>query len=390
MNHALAAALPTLPFSWYLEPVHFQRELDAIWYRDWVYAGRESLWARAGDFRVVTIGTRRVVVVRGSDGELRAFLDSCAHRGSALCTAEQGRFATGRITCPYHQWSYGLDGALISTPRRPPLAGFDPADHGLQHVALARWGGFVFINLDPAAGHDLDAAFAVEMAGVSSWPLDTLQSAHCETHVRAFNWKVFWDNYLECVHCPGVHPQLCDLIPVYGTGQLRLDDASGVQGSAAEVEPRLRDGARTWTTDGQCRLPEFADLDPQAIAPGMRFATFVPSVFMVAHRDYVRTVSVRPIDVGHTEVSIEWLVHPGADPAQIDLAHLTDVGRTVVLEDARVSEFAQRGMHARPDAAGVLMPQEYDVRAFQTWVAARLRGDALAAPVWEGDVRVQG
>jgi hypothetical protein len=108
-------------------------------------------------------------------------------------------------------------------------------------------------------------------------------------------------------------------------------------------------------------------LDPQAIAPGMRFATFVPSVFMVAHRDYVRTVSVRPIDVAHTEVSIEWLVHPDADPAAIDMAHLTDVGRTVVLEDARVSEFAQRGMAARPDGAGVLMPQEYDVRAFQQW-----------------------
>ena len=389
MNHALGSALSTLPFSWYMDPAHHAQELERIWYRDWIYAGRASLWLREGDYRVFTIGTRRVVVLRDSQGSLQAFLDSCRHRGSALCTAEAGRFATGRITCPYHQWSYGLDGALISTPRRPELAGFDPADHGLQRVALACWGGFVFLNLDPAAGHSLDAAFAVEMAGVSSWPLASLRSAHRESHVRAFNWKVFWDNYLECVHCPGVHPQLCDLIPVYGTGQLRLDDAAGVQGSAADVEPRLREGARSWTPDGQCRLPEFADLDPHAIAPGMRFATFVPSVFMVAHRDYVRTVSVRPIDVAHTEVSIEWLVHPDADPAAIDMAHLTDVGRTVVLEDARVSEFAQRGMAARPDGAGVLMPQEYDVRAFQQWVAARMRGDALAAPVWEGDVRVE-
>ena len=202
-------------------------------------------------------------------------------------------------------------------------------------------------------------------------------------------WELTYACNLECVHCPGVHPQLCDLIPVYGTGQLRLDDAAGVQGSAADVEPRLREGARSWTPDGQCHLPEFTDLDPQAIAPGMRFATFVPSVFMVAHRDYVRTVSVRPIDVAHTEVSIEWLVHPDVDVASIDMAHLTDVGRTVVLEDARVSEFAQRGMQARPDGAGVLMPQEYDVHAFQQWVAARMRGDALAAPVWEGDVRVE-
>ncbi len=389
MSHALHSAVPTLPFEWYLDQAHFQRELDAIWYRDWLYAGRESLWLREGDFRVVTIGTRRVIVLRDGNGELQAFHDSCRHRGSSLCTAEAGRFATGRITCPYHQWSYALDGALISTPRRPALEGFDPADHGLQRVSIARWGGFVFLNLDPAPGHDPEAAFAVEMAGLASWPLDRLRSAHTETHVKAFNWKVFWDNYLECVHCPGVHPQLCDLVPVYGTGQLRLDDAPGVQGAAAEVEPRLRDGARSWTSDGQCRLPEFDGLDPQAIGPGMRFATFVPSVFMVAHRDYVRTVSVRPIDVDHTEVSIEWLVHPDADTAAIDLAHLTDVGRTVVLEDARVSEFAQRGMRTRPGANGVLMPQEYDVRAFQTWVAARLRGDALAAPVWEGDVRVE-
>ncbi len=389
MNHVLATATPTLPHSWYLEPSHPAQELERIWYRDWIYAGRASLWAREGDYRVLTIGTRRVIVLRDPRGSLQAFLDSCRHRGSALCSADSGRFATGRITCPYHQWSYGLDGSLLATPRRPALAGFDPADHGLQRVALYDWRGFVFVNLDAAAAQGFDDAFAVEMAGLGSWPLERLQIAHRETHVKAFNWKVFWDNYLECVHCPGVHPQLCDLVPVYGTGQLRLDDAPGVAGPAADVEPRLRDGARSWTPDGQCRLPEFTALDPQAIAPGMRFGTFVPSMFVVAHRDYVRTVSVRPRDVAHTEVSIEWLVHPDADVSAIDMTHLTSVGRTVVLEDARVSEFAQRGMTSRPDASGVLMPQEYDVRAFQAWVAARMRGDALAAPVWVGDVRVE-
>lgn len=389
MNHALATAIPTLPHRWYLDAAHHAEELERIWYRDWVYVGRASLWAREGEYRVVTIGTRRIVVLRDAEGVLQAFLDSCRHRGSALCTAEAGRFATGRITCPYHQWSYALDGSLLATPRRPAMAGFDPAEHGLQRVALRDWGGFVFLHLDPAAASGFEAAFAVEMAGLASWPLAALRSAHRESHVKAFNWKVFWDNYLECVHCPGVHPQLCDLVPVYGTGQLRLDDAPDVTGSAAEVEPRLREGARSWTPDGQCRLPEFTGLDPQAIAPGMRFGTFVPSMFTVAHRDYVRTVSVRPIDVAHTEVSIEWLVHPEADPASIDLEHLTRVGRTVVLEDARVSEFAQQGMASRPGGAGVLMPQEYDVRAFQDWVAARMRGDALAAPLWTGDVRIE-
>lgn len=389
MSHALQRPVPTLPSAWYLDPAHHQRELEAIWYRDWVYAGRESLWAKPGDYQVVAIGTQRVLVLRDEHGALQAFHDSCRHRGSSLCTADSGRFASGRITCPYHQWSYGLDGALLATPRRPPMDGFDPARHGLHPVALECWGGFVFLNLDPAPRWRLADAFAVEIDGLASWPLAALQSAHRESHVKDFNWKIFWDNYLECVHCPGVHPELCRLVPVYGTGQLRLDDAPGVAGPAAEIEPRLRDGARSWTPDGQCRLPEFDGVDPQAIAPGMRFATLVPSIFMVAHRDYVRTVSVRPLGVDRTEVSIEWLVDPRADPASIDLEHLTSVGRRVVLEDARVSELAQRGQHARAHTHGVLMPQEYDVRAFQAWVSARLAGEAVPAPVWEGDVRAE-
>jgi Rieske 2Fe-2S family protein len=390
MSHAPPVSTPTLPSAWYIDAAHFRRELETIWFRDWIYAGRASLWEAPGDYRVLGLGDQRVVVLRDQDGELRAFHDTCRHRGSALCEKDSGHFAGGRIVCPYHAWSYALDGRLLATPRRLPSADFDPARYPLYRVSVHCWGGFVFVNLDPAPAVAFEDAFGAEIAGLSSWPLAGLRSAHREAHALDYNWKVFWDNYLECAHCPGVHPELCRLVPVYATGQLRFDDdpASTAKGPR-EVEARVREGARTWTPDGQCRLPEFKGLDEAAIAPGMRFATLVPSVFVIAHRDYVRTVSVRPLGPERTEVVIEWLVDPAVDPQGIDLAHLTDLGRQVVLQDARVSTLTQRGMHARPHAAGVLMPQEYDLRAFQQWVAARVRGEAAPAPAWEGDVHVE-
>ena len=388
MNQRTASAPRTLPSTWYFDESHHRTELEVIWYRDWIHAGRESLWAAPGDYRVITIGDQRIIVLRDGAGVLRAFHDSCRHRGALLCEADEGRFASGRIVCPYHAWSYALDGRLLATPRRIPSVDFDPCAHSLHAVAVQCRGGFVFLNLAGADAPDFGQCFAAELPGLASWPLESLRSAHRETHVAGINWKVFWDNYLECAHCPGVHPELCALIPVYRSGLLRLDDDPARGGGRVEdVEARVREGARTWSRDGQCLLPEFEGLDEDLIAPGMRFATLLPSVFIVAHRDYLRSVSVRPLGPERTEIAIEWLVDAAVEPADVDIDALTEFGRLVVMQDLRVSTLSQRGMHARRHEAGVLMPQEYDVHAFQQWVAARVRGEAALAPTWESEPR---
>ena len=136
-----------LPSSWYYDPTQYARDLEVFWYRRWIATCRAEEIAEEGDWRVVRIGTQSIVLLRGEQGELRAFHNTCRHRGSILCTDNTGRFARRRIVCPYHSWTYDFGGNLIATPRRMPTPDFDPKKFSLFEVATATWGGFVFVNL---------------------------------------------------------------------------------------------------------------------------------------------------------------------------------------------------------------------------------------------------
>ena len=113
----LDRTVATLPASWYHDPAQYARELEAVWYRDWVCVGRSEEIRERGDYVLATVGEESLVLTRDRDGRPRAFHNSCRHRGSRLCTEPRGRFAAGRIVCPYHAWTYGLGGELLATPR---------------------------------------------------------------------------------------------------------------------------------------------------------------------------------------------------------------------------------------------------------------------------------
>ena len=373
MTTALPRTIPSLPTRWYVDEAHHQREVEAIWRREWLCIGREADWAAPGDYRLVPIAGQELLVLRGEDGELRAFHNTCRHRGSVLCTQSAGHFAGGRIVCPYHAWTYSLDGQLARTPRRIPCADFDASNYPLYGVALDTWAGFVFINLEPAPAMTLRESFGSEFDLVASWPLATLRTAHSETHTVACNWKLFWENFMECAHCPGVHPELSRAVPLYGKGLLRLDDEPNYQPAPGDLlEASCGEGVETWSTSGKLCLPPLPGIDPAAIATGMRFATFFPSAFVVGHRDYVRSVRLHPLGVDKIEVTIEWYVDPAVPASEVDVKTLTEFGRLVVLQDARACELAQRGQRSTRHEAGVLMPQEYDVALFHRWVQERL------------------
>src|SRR3954469_11368348 len=138
---------PGLPAAWYRDPVHYQRELEAFWYSRWIAVAREEQLAQPGDWRLARIGTQSLFITKDETGGLRAFHNTCRHRGSVLCTGESGNFARKRIVCPYHSWTYDLAGQLVATPRRMETADFRMADFPLYRVATATWGGFVFVNL---------------------------------------------------------------------------------------------------------------------------------------------------------------------------------------------------------------------------------------------------
>src|SRR6185295_2427914 len=146
-REALKRLEPGLPASWYRDPAHYQRELEVFWYGKWIAVAREEEIPAAGDWKVVRLGTQSLVLLRDEGGSVKAFHNTCRHRGSVLCTGEQGHFARRRIVCPYHAWTYDFDGQLVATPRRMETPDFRPEDFPLFAVAAERWGGFVFVNL---------------------------------------------------------------------------------------------------------------------------------------------------------------------------------------------------------------------------------------------------
>jgi len=372
----LSSLEPSLPSRSYFDPEHYRRELDAIWYRSWLCIGRTEELAEPRDYKVVEVGSQSIVVTRDHEGRLHAFHNTCRHRGSVLCTEAGGRFRGNAIVCPYHGWTYSLAGELKGTPHQLRSPDFRTRDFSLYRVAVDTWGGFVFVNLladeAPAFADGLE-----DLTGeVANWPLEPLRVGRRIERTLACNWKIFWENYMECFHCPGVHPELCRIVPIFGRGlQAEDDDPSCPPERVGKGTAPLAPGAVTWTLDGKNELPELPGLDDADRERGQSFGTLLPSVFLSAHVDFVRSARVLPVSPEETLVVMEWLFAKEAlesgEPELIERA--TELGALVLEQDARACELNQRGLRCLRHERGVLVPQEYLVRDFHRWVCGALK-----------------
>jgi Rieske 2Fe-2S family protein len=373
----LTTPVATLPAADYFDPAHYQRELNQLWYRNWIYVCRSGEVAEPRSFRTLEIGNQTILIVRGEDRVLRAFHNTCRHRGAALCRTAAGRFPAAGIVCPYHSWRYNLRGELLQASSRQPGDGFEVCDYPLYSLPATEWNGFVFAALtaDPPP---IAASVDLPLERLANWQLDTLAVGARMSKTIQCNWKVFWENYNECLHCPGVHPRLAQLVPIFGRALLERTDDPSWRDHAADDDPQyaggLRRGAESWTMDGKPAGVPFPKLNDAERRSAHVYLTCLPSMFLVAHLDYVRVVRLRPLGPELTELSIEFLVLPEtrADPTR-DLRSAVEFTDIVMSEDAAVCELNQRGLHALPHAAGVLMPEEYAVRQFQEWVRSQLR-----------------
>ena len=364
----------SLPSSWYYDPAQYARELEAIWYRDWVCVARQEDLREPGEYLVAAIGEESVIVTRDREGRPRAFHNTCRHRGSQLCEAPRGRFAGGRIVCPYHAWSYALSGELVATPKMDLPADFRRENHALYGVAVDTWGGYLFVNLTEKPATGLAGFLGEEAKHVQRWPLADLVSVHRETTALTCNWKVFWENYSECYHCPGIHPELCRVMPLYREGLLSYADSRSLpQGAAGDTRPRVGPGLTTWTLDGRSSLPLIEGPSAEDREPGVVFASFTASFFIVAHPDYVRSVRILPRGPERVELTVDWLLPAGvAEAHPQELERLYALGRLVVAQDGRACELNQRGLKSRRHREGVLMPQEHALKEFHDWLKDRL------------------
>jgi Rieske 2Fe-2S family protein len=250
------------------------------------------------------------------------------------------------------------------------------ANFPLYKIRLQEWRGFIFAALTDTPP-PFDRSFDLPLNRLAAWPLEDLQVGHVLLKNVQCNWKIFWENYNECLHCPTVHPQLSQLVPIYGRGLLEERDDPNWNLNAADPDPKfkggLRSGASTWSLDGQLTGRPFTGISEEDRKLGAIYMTGLPSVFLVGHVDYVRVVRLRPLGPEQTELRVEYLFSAEtlADPA-FDMRNVVDFTNLVMTEDAQVCELNQRGLRAAPHVGGVVMPEEYVIRQFHEWVGSEL------------------
>jgi Rieske 2Fe-2S family protein len=364
---------PGLPAVWFHDPAHYRRELDAFWYARWIAVAREEELPAPGDYRTAAIGTQSIFVVRRADGDLRAFHNVCRHRGSIVCTAERGAFARERIVCPYHAWTYDLDGRLIATPRRMPTPDFDPAKLALFPVAVASWGGFVFANLAGRKAAPLAATLGPLPERFARYGFGSLRiGRRIVADVRA-NWKLLCENFSECFHCPPVHPELCRIVTAYREGGAWGLARDGRGRPLPETKPEYKAGARTLTLDGTARIPPFGGLNEAERGTLYVPAMLPPNLFLNVQPDYVNAHMMFPTGPESVRIVYDWLFEPEAlaSPA-FDLEHYVALWDLTNGQDARNCEWQQQGLRSREFRHGHFVPQEFDCHRFAQWVRAGL------------------
>lgn len=369
----------SLPQGLYNDPAAHAFDLQAVFARTWLLAGFEAEVADTGQYLSFVIGPSPVLVVRGADGRLRGFHNSCRHRGSELCSVGTGR--KSRLVCPYHQWVYNLEGELLTARHMP--ADFDPRQHGLRPVHVETVAGAIYVCLADTPPDF--AGFRADLEPMLA-PHNLLGAkvAFEGTLVERGNWKLVMENARECYHCAARHPELSRAFPVVPGGSLnggvRLSDA----GFAGRIRERglsvgpfdgpwwqvsripLNEGSEALTLDGKPAvtkpLCEWGDLGT------MRWAVD-PNSFCHATPDSVFAFSAMPTGPNETVVTAKWLVSKDAiEGEHYSVDRLIGLWDTTNRQDRDLVEANQRGMNSFGYAPGPYNPQEESiVMRFTDW-----------------------
>jgi Rieske 2Fe-2S family protein len=357
---------PALARAAYVDDAVWARECERIFGRTWCAVGREEDLAGVGDWLRADVGGESVVVTRSEDGVLHAFFNVCRHRGSELvdtCAAAGGQFA-GAIRCPYHSWTYALDGRLRRAPFLGPVSDTDAERFALVPVGVDTWGGFVFVDLSGGRGESLAAQLGPVPERVARYPLASLGQGARVVYEVAANWKVLAENYNECLHCGPVHPELCDLVPAFRRGG----------GADLEWERGIphREGAYTFTTSGTTPRAPFPDLDDDERVRHKGELVF-PNLLLSLACDHIAAFLLTPRGPDHTTIVFDLLFAPDAiaDPA-FDPSDALDLWDMVNRQDWAICESVQRGMQSRGFVQGWFAPMEEPSLDVRAWYEPRM------------------
>jgi Rieske 2Fe-2S family protein len=372
-------AVPTihdgLPGRDYVSPEVYALEQERIFERSWFCIGREEEAPDAGDYLVRDVGSERILAVRGKDGALRAFYDVCRHRGSVLLDDARGHLKGAAVVCPYHNWTYALDGALIGTPNVPSDSGLDRSAYGLRAVRLETWQGFVFVKLgdDPRTLLEQLSIEPDEPLAYDRYGLGELRVGYRQVYEIEANWKIVHDNFNECLHCPTVHPELVKIVPMYRRGMV-------VDYERPDLGATLADGMYTFTLSGTSDLPVLPGLTEVDCRTYWGYSVF-PNLMVNLVSTGVVTFRLEPTSASHTTLIAEYLYRPetisadGFDPS--DMVEFLDL---VSRQDWAVCERAQRGAGSKGFVQGVYPPQDSLLHTFAQRYLTERDGAVLSDP----------
>src|SRR5436309_1367672 len=281
-----AAAAKTLPQQYFVSDEIFRQEQEQLFSKQWILVGHQSQIVRNGDYFVAEVNRESLIVIRDKNGRIHGFFNVCRHRGTRLKEDACGHASA--IQCPYHAWTYRLDGRLIGAPHMDEVPGFDKADYSLRAVNLALWEGFIFINLDENA-MPLEEWFAELNGKFSHWNMSILRPAkRVEYDVQA-NWKLMFENYSECYHCPGVHPQLQKVSP-YDSAENDLREGPFL-GGFMKINP-----GKSLTMSGNTCALGIADKEEEGEEAKHRvfYYSIFPNMLLSLHPDYVMVHQLQP------------------------------------------------------------------------------------------------
>jgi Rieske 2Fe-2S family protein len=345
---------PTLAGADYVSEAIYADERERIWFDRWVCIGRTEEIANAGDYLVRDLAGESILIARNRAGELRAFYNVCAHRGTKLLDETE---ACGHVSkafkCPYHAWAFDLDGQLIGTPNVDEDERFERGDFPLHPIAVEAYGGFLFVHLGHAPRPLLEE-LQEGMESITSFEryhLDELRVGRRIVYEVRANWKIVAENYNECLHCPTVHPELVAIVPLYRFGEVW-------DGETRDDGNWMIEGATSFTKTGRSTLPPFPDLldDDRR----MYYGTFqFPNLLLNLHPDAAMAYTLLPRGPGHTTVVSEYLFRPetiaAPDFAPDPVVELWDL---ISRQDWEICERAQTGVGSRGYARGGVYPRK--------------------------------
>lgn len=358
-----------LPGRVFHDPDIFAYEQEAWFAGGWVSVGREEDALRPGQYFLASVAGEPLIVVRGNDSVLRAFFNVCRHRGAMVVEDDCGTLA--RFQCPYHAWIYDLEGRLKSPRHTELLDDFDPAEWGLVPVRLATWQGIVYLDLSGEAP-PLEDFLGDLPEQFGRWNLGALRRAKRIDYDVKANWKALVENYEECYHCPGVHPQLNKITP-YNLGGY-FPWAGPFIGSWMEVLPEYETLSLSGDAAGRRPIAGMTDEDHNRIF----YFVIWPNQLLSLHPDYLMLHWLFPLEPGRTVIRCEWyfdpaeMAKPDFDPSEaIEFWDLTN------RQDWHVCELQQLGTKSRAYSAGRYSAIESSVHGFDLMVADRYAGDGI-------------